>query len=87
MLSGSPPNPEKLKSYQNRMEVCLDEIEEIWLEKNKFLTGDDITIADILGACELEQPSKYWNITFSLITLSSFVPCSNFPNPILAESF
>jgi len=41
------------------MENCLGEIETVWLAggQKQFLAGDAISIADIMAATELEQPS------------------------------
>lgn len=39
------------------MVTACDSIENHWL-KNKYICGDEISIADILAASELEQPSK-----------------------------
>ena len=30
-------------------------LEEVWLAQTSYVTGDDISIADLLMACELEQ--------------------------------
>ncbi|XP_014215774.1 glutathione S-transferase theta-1 isoform X3 [Copidosoma floridanum] len=57
MLKGKPPKPEKVSIHESRMVECLDQIENVWLNDNKlFLTGQQISIADLLGACEIEQP-------------------------------
>uniref|UniRef100_U5ESX6 glutathione transferase n=1 Tax=Corethrella appendiculata TaxID=1370023 RepID=U5ESX6_9DIPT len=38
------------------MEYVLDLFENIWLQDgNKFITGNEITVADLLAACEIEQ--------------------------------
>ena len=41
------------------MEKCLEELERIWLQDGQrpYLCGDTISCADILAACELEQPA------------------------------
>lgn len=41
------------------MEEALDLVENIWLKDTKYLTGDEISIADIVGISEIEQPSKF----------------------------
>lgn len=58
MMFQKPVNEKSVKTFQDGMENCLREIEQIWLKdgKNKFICGDDITIADLLACCELEQP-------------------------------
>lgn len=64
MMSGKAPEPKKGEQILKRMEKTLDDLENIWLKENKFLTGDKLTAADIWAACELEQPSKYNSINF-----------------------
>lgn len=58
-MKGKPAKPEKVAQFEGRMVECLDQIENIWLKDKPFLTGNTISIADIIGACEIEQPSKY----------------------------
>lgn len=40
------------------MHNSLDLLENVWLgdEKKKFIASDEVTFADILAACEIEQP-------------------------------
>ena len=40
------------------MNKTLDQIEQIWLANGtkKYLCGDQISVADIVAVCELEQP-------------------------------
>jgi len=58
MLLKRPVNEKSVQRFQDGMENCLHQIENIWLDgdKKKFICGDNITIADILACCELEQP-------------------------------
>jgi glutathione S-transferase len=59
MISGNPPDEKMVAKRMRDMLVTLDKLETVWLKDNKpFLTGDKISIADILGACEIEQPRK-----------------------------
>ena len=37
----------------------MELIENVWLKDTPYLTGNKITIADLLGVCEIEQPSKF----------------------------
>lgn len=57
-MKGKPPKAEKVTESEKHMNNCLDFIENVWLKDNLFLTGDTISVADILGACEIEQPRK-----------------------------
>ncbi|XP_058798019.1 uncharacterized protein LOC131668137 [Phymastichus coffea] len=54
-MQGEPPKPNKVAQYEERMIECLDQIEKVWLYDKMFLAGYQITIADLLGACEIEQ--------------------------------
>ncbi|XP_059475186.1 glutathione S-transferase theta-1-like [Neocloeon triangulifer] len=56
ILSGRPPNKHVIKQRLAQMNETLDKIENIWLRDRPFLAGDKISIADLLGACEIEQP-------------------------------
>nr|CAD7616906.1 unnamed protein product [Timema genevievae] len=41
------------------MERTLNKIEDVWLAGDKpYLTGERISIADLLAACEVEQTPK-----------------------------
>lgn len=44
------------------MESSLNNLENVWLESanRKFLASEEISFADILAACELEQPKMAW---------------------------
>ncbi|XP_027220725.2 glutathione S-transferase theta-1 isoform X1 [Penaeus vannamei] len=56
-MLGMPVNEKKVAEFKERMETVLDQLETIWLKDRPFIAGDHITIADLLAACELEQPS------------------------------
>ncbi|KAG8225500.1 hypothetical protein J437_LFUL014136 [Ladona fulva] len=58
LMTGKPANPARVSDLQTRMEKTLDDVENIWLQKGKkkYLAGDKISVADIWGACEVEQP-------------------------------
>lgn len=56
-LSGQPVTQEIMKYEKNMIEV-LNVLENVWLKDKNFLTGSEISIADILGACEVEQVRK-----------------------------
>ncbi|XP_052741376.1 glutathione S-transferase theta-1 [Bicyclus anynana] len=56
-ITGVAPNAKTLSGYENRMISALETFENHWLQKGtKFIAGDNITVADLLAACELEQP-------------------------------
>ncbi|XP_066937414.1 glutathione S-transferase theta-1-like isoform X3 [Macrobrachium rosenbergii] len=56
-MFGVEVNQKKVDEFQSRMETTLEQFETIWLKDKPFLAGSEITIADLLAACELEQPS------------------------------
>jgi Glutathione S-transferase, C-terminal domain. len=58
-MKGEPPNEAKVSEFEKRMKGTLELIENVWLKDTPYLTGDKITIADLLGVCEVEQPSKF----------------------------
>uniref|UniRef100_A0A6M2DI15 glutathione transferase n=1 Tax=Xenopsylla cheopis TaxID=163159 RepID=A0A6M2DI15_XENCH len=45
----------KIKESKAQMIQALDLFEKHWLKDRTFMAGDKISIADIMGACELEQ--------------------------------
>lgn len=50
----------RLAIAKSEMEATLDVIENVWLKskEQKFIAGDQISIADLLAVCELEETSK-----------------------------
>ncbi|XP_053609284.1 glutathione S-transferase theta-1 [Plodia interpunctella] len=49
--------PEQTVGYQRRMETCLEDFSTKWLGRgHAFVVGDKVTVADLVAACELEQP-------------------------------
>ncbi|KAL6260195.1 hypothetical protein P5V15_007730 [Pogonomyrmex californicus] len=56
LLRGTSPKPEKIAELEKAMSDNIDLIENIWLKDKLYLTGNTISVADIFGACELEQP-------------------------------
>lgn len=63
IATGEPAKPERVAQLEKNMNEVLDVVENIWLANSPFLCGDQITVADIFGACEIEQPR---NLTFSV---------------------
>jgi glutathione S-transferase len=58
LMTGQPPQESQISMFQHQMEKTLDVLETIWLESSQkdFLATNEISFADILAACELEQP-------------------------------
>lgn len=59
-MEGRPANEKQVARFKKDMLKCLDQIEKVWLDHGKkaFIAGDEISIADLLAACELEQPGS-----------------------------
>ena len=54
MIYGTPPNEHEIKYYAVQMRRSLDLMER-WLTDSPYLCGNEITIADLAGACEVIQ--------------------------------
>jgi len=67
-LTKKPVDPVAVDKAFQAMQSTLKQMEEIWLDggKKKFLLGDEITVADLLGVCELEQPAMAGYDVFAL---------------------
>uniref|UniRef100_A0A0V0G3B4 Putative glutathione s-transferase theta-1 n=1 Tax=Triatoma dimidiata TaxID=72491 RepID=A0A0V0G3B4_TRIDM len=59
LATGQTPDVKDIQRCKTQMTNACDIIENHWL-KNKFICGDEISIADVLAAAELEQPSMYY---------------------------
>ncbi|KAG5684919.1 hypothetical protein PVAND_014127 [Polypedilum vanderplanki] len=66
IFSGKPVNEERVRSFKKQMENSLDALENIWLQstEKEFLATKEISFADVLAACELEQPKMAGYNTF-----------------------
>lgn len=58
-INGLAPKPkaEQIEQLIKQVESNLGLVERLWLEKD-FLTGQNLTIADLYGSSEIEQLSK-----------------------------
>lgn len=59
LMTGEEPNPQKILKLEENMAQCLDNVQDLWLSQGKYIAGDNITVADIVAASEIEQPRKY----------------------------
>ncbi|KAK9710529.1 Glutathione S-transferase, N-terminal domain [Popillia japonica] len=50
------PNEKAVANAKKDMEAALDGFEKVWLARGPFITGNDVTAADLWAACEIEQP-------------------------------
>lgn len=55
-LEGAPVDEDKLKFYKEEFEKTLGYIEKMFLKDRPYLCGNEISVADILGVCEVDQP-------------------------------
>ncbi|XP_026327827.1 glutathione S-transferase theta-1-like [Hyposmocoma kahamanoa] len=81
-ITGTQPNPKTVESYFRRMENALQDFDTKWLGRGTdFITGNSITIADLMAACEVEQPR-----------MAGYDPTEKYPNiakwlPMVREYF
>lgn len=54
-MMGQPTNPAKFKKALADLDSTLDILENMFLKRQAFLCGDDISLADVLAVCELMQ--------------------------------
>ncbi|GAA6219209.1 glutathione S-transferase theta-1-like, partial [Lates japonicus] len=54
--SGSPVDAVRLIRALSQLDDTLDKLESMFLRRQPFLCGDDVTVADLLAVCELMQP-------------------------------
>ncbi|CAK9820521.1 Glutathione S-transferase theta-1 [Anthophora plagiata] len=69
ILSGQPAKQETIMKHEKYLDETLDALENIWLKDKNFLVGSEISIADILCACEVEQ-----------VRIAGYNPCEGRPN-------
>lgn len=55
-MVGKPVDTWLLEKVQKVLEKSLDQMENIFLAEQPYLCGSDISIGDLLGICELQQP-------------------------------
>jgi len=55
-VEGKPVDRVQLEKFRKLLEKSLNQMEDIFLADQPYLCGSDISIADLLGICELMQP-------------------------------
>ncbi|MBN3289647.1 GSTT1 transferase, partial [Polypterus senegalus] len=55
-MTGNPPDAKKVERALADLSETLDKLESVFLKRQPFLCGDEITLADLLAICELMQP-------------------------------
>lgn len=53
---GAPVDQDRLDRALSELDATLGKLESMFLRRQPFLCGDDITVADLLAVCELMQP-------------------------------
>ena len=51
-----PVDQEKVSHFKAELEKTLDLIENVYLREGDYLCGEQISVADLFGVCELMQP-------------------------------
>lgn len=70
ILTGSPVDLKSAAGYKKRMVASLEDFNTKWLGRGTdFIVGNNITVADLVAACELEQPR-----------MAGYFPEDNFDN-------
>ncbi|XP_063754309.1 glutathione S-transferase theta-1-like [Eleginops maclovinus] len=54
--TSSPVDEERLSRAVSQLDDTLEKLESMFLRRQPFLCGDDVTVADLLAVCELMQP-------------------------------
>lgn len=71
-MAGKAPDDDYVaEASKKQMDETLNTIEKLWLDEGKpFIGGaNEVSIADLFAACEIEQPSK----NFSFFRFDSFL--------------
>ncbi|KAJ8915162.1 hypothetical protein NQ315_000414 [Exocentrus adspersus] len=55
-ITGKQPDPKKLKILEGNVVNALDKFQEFFLADTPFINSQTVSFADILAACEIEQP-------------------------------
>lgn len=53
--TGKPADPEKVKVQRGNVTRVVNYLESYFLKNRSYIGGDELSIADLLGACELMQ--------------------------------
>ncbi|XP_037030138.1 glutathione S-transferase theta-1-like [Bradysia coprophila] len=60
-MTGKTVSEAKINEARKQMEATLDLFTKLWLNDSQFIAGDEITLADLVAATEIEQlgPTNY----------------------------
>lgn len=56
MLTKKPPKMEKVLRSNKELDKCADLFQTHFLDNGKFITGDEISVADLFAIAEINQP-------------------------------
>ena len=54
-MTGRPPDEKRLEENEKMLKRSLQLLETYFLKNHKFISGDEISIADLQAMCELTQ--------------------------------
>lgn len=75
-IGSSPDDAQIIASARKQMSKTLDLLETLWLKPGHYISGtDQISFADVLAACELEQTSNLYEIHSQRDFLRHFCCC------------
>lgn len=55
---GKETQPDKIEKLEKDVAGVLDDVERLWLSQGNFVSGNEVSVADIFAACEIEQLRK-----------------------------
>ena len=56
VITQKPIDQMKVERFTASLQTNLSQLEDVFLKDRDYLAGDDISIADLMGVCELMQP-------------------------------
>lgn len=54
-MTGKSASEAKINEAKREMETTLNLFTKLWLKDSQFIAGDEITLADLVAATEIEQ--------------------------------
>ncbi len=55
-MGRKPVQPERVEKLKGKLDATLNQMEETFLATTPYISAQEISIADLLAVCELEQP-------------------------------
>lgn len=63
---------EKVSEARKQMKAALDNITNVWLKDKPFIVGNEITVADLVAATEIEQLGEFCICAYRIIANSKY---------------